>query len=93
MSYDNWKAHNQDDEQMGPEPGYDEEWCLRAAEREGDSEIGAGALARDPLPTWFWYGRFEGACGGYAPPDDGVLSRLQYAAGNIVGRVFGASKR
>ena len=28
----------------------DPEWCRRAAEREGDCEIGAGALARDPMP-------------------------------------------
>lgn len=25
------------------------EWCLAAARREGDAEIGAGALARDPM--------------------------------------------
>lgn len=26
------------------------EWCLDAAKREGDSEVGAGALAMDPTP-------------------------------------------
>ena len=26
------------------------EWCLAAANREGDSEVGAGALALDPAP-------------------------------------------
>lgn len=26
------------------------EWCLAAAQREGDGEIGAGALAMDPVP-------------------------------------------
>jgi hypothetical protein len=26
------------------------EWCMRMAELEGDSEVGAGALAMDPQP-------------------------------------------
>lgn len=26
------------------------EWCLAAAEREGDSEVGVGLLAMDPQP-------------------------------------------
>lgn len=25
------------------------DWCIEAAKREGDSEVGAGALARDPI--------------------------------------------
>lgn len=28
------------------------EWCEAAAKREGDAEIGAGAMARDPLPVF-----------------------------------------
>ena len=30
-----------------------EAWCMNAAAREGDSEIGAGLLARDPKPHDF----------------------------------------
>jgi hypothetical protein len=38
--------------------------------------------------SWFWYGRFEGANGGYVPPA-GRLPKLLYWLGNIVGRHFG----
>ena len=27
------------------------DWCMDAARREGDSEVGAGLLALDPVPT------------------------------------------
>lgn len=27
----------------------DKDWCLQAARREGDSEVGAGRLAADPV--------------------------------------------
>ena len=31
-----------------------DKWLLKMAEREGDSEIGAGAIARDPTPSSDW---------------------------------------
>lgn len=34
-----------------------EEWCMNAAAREGDCEIGAGAFARDPGP--YDFSRFD----------------------------------
>lgn len=38
--------------------------------------------------SWFWYGRYEGAMGGYVPPA-GALAPVLYWLGNIIGRHFG----
>ncbi len=38
--------------------------------------------------SWFWYGRWEGAAGGYVPPD-GFWPRIAYWIGNKLGRLFG----
>jgi len=35
--------------------------------------------------SWFTYGRYEGAHGGYIPPV-GVAARVLYWIGNMVGR-------
>lgn len=44
----------------------------------------------DRYASWFWYGRFEGANGGYIPPIGfGAFARCLYWLGNIVGRHFG----
>jgi hypothetical protein len=44
------------------------DWCIAAAKREGDSEVGAGALAMDPIPPWLngepYYCKLCGAGGG-----------------------------
>lgn len=43
-----------------------------------------------PYPSWFWYGRYEGALGGYIPPNaPGILPQMLYWLGNRVGRAFG----
>jgi hypothetical protein len=39
--------------------------------------------------SWFWHGRFEGAGGGYIPPDK-PLARVLYWFGNVIGRRFGS---
>lgn len=39
-------------------------------------------------PSWFWYGRYEGAHGGYVPPV-GFWAGVLYLIGNEVGRRFG----
>ena len=41
-----------------------------------------------PYPSWVWYGRYEGALGGYIPPQ-GVWPQISYWLGNLVGRHFG----
>jgi len=48
----------------------------------------------DKHASWFTYGRYEGAHGGYIPPA-GVIARALYWIGNMVGRRFGprAAKR
>ena len=38
--------------------------------------------------SWFWYGRYEGAVGGYVPPV-GFMPALLYWLGNAIGRHFG----
>lgn len=42
----------------------------------------------EKYPSWFWYGRFEGASGGYVPPAL-LLPFVWYSIGNIIGRRFG----
>ena len=43
-----------------------------------------------PYPSWFWYGRYEGAAGGFIPPQvPGVWPQIAYRLGNFVGRRFG----
>lgn len=41
------------------------------------------------MASWYWYGRFEGAAGGYVPPKAGRLAQFLYRLGNIIGRLFG----
>lgn len=43
----------------------------------------------EPYPSWFWYGRFEGANGWYILPNAGPLAKTLYAIGNAFGRRFG----
>jgi len=50
------------------------EWCLAAARREGDVEVGAGRIAFDPQPE------IEGAANIQAPP----LEAMQLAFGKLV---------
>ena len=48
------------------------------------------AYDTEPYPSWFWYGRYEGALGGYIPPQvPGVWPQISYWLGNFVGRHFG----
>lgn len=43
-----------------------------------------------PYASWFWYGRFEGAHGGYVPPAvPGIFPLFAYWFGNLIGRHFG----
>lgn len=43
-----------------------------------------------PYPSWFWYGRYEGAMGGFIPPQvPGVWPQISYRLGNLIGRRFG----
>lgn len=42
----------------------------------------------EKYPSWFWYGRFEGAAGGCVPPK-GFLPAILYLLGNAVGRRMG----
>jgi hypothetical protein len=43
-----------------------------------------------PYASWFWYGRYEGALGGYVPPGEpGIWPQLCYWLGNVIGRRFG----
>ena len=60
-------------------------------EEELSSPFNHEAYAGDgPYPSWFWYGRYEGALGGYIPPQEqGALSQILYWLGNLVGRHFG----
>lgn len=41
--------------------------------------------AEQPPRSWFWHGRFEGAAGGWAPPDC-LRDRILYGAGQLLGR-------
>ena len=44
----------------------------------------------EPYPSWFWYGRFEGANGWYlAPLQRNPFAHVAYAIGNLFGRWFG----
>lgn len=59
-------------------------WFANALMRGYDEHA---ARARKPR-SWFWHGRFEGAAGGYTPPD-GFAPRILYRIGNVVGRILG----
>jgi transcriptional regulator with XRE-family HTH domain len=50
------------------------EWCLAAARREGDVEVGAGRLAFDPKPE------VEGTANAQAPP----VEAMQLAFGKLI---------
>lgn len=50
--------------------GISKEQCLRLVKAEGDSEVGAGLLARDPYPY------SEEDCPGHIASDDAKICRL-----------------
>jgi hypothetical protein len=62
-------------------------WDIGTCEECAAIEAEAKAAGRTH-PSWFWYGRWEGAHGGYVPPAK-FWPSLLYWIGNCVGRRFG----
>lgn len=57
--------------------------------RDALAERGLQIVAR-PHASWIWYGRYEGAIGGFIPPQvPGVWPQISYRVGNLIGRHFG----